>query len=352
MSELTQESPQRRSLERLARFLAETKENRWTVELLEDGAWPKAPYRMTERMLHALRAAIGSGRALLVKGEPGAGKSHLARAAATICERDFIATVVQPNTEYEDLLWRIDHVERLGEAQRLGARAGERQRANGEAGTVDEAHSPVDSLAIERFVRPGPLWFAFDPLGEHLPEPSRDVARGRITRSRGSSDSTESRRGTVLLVDEIDKADASLCNGLLEALGNGGFDVPFATGSVRCADDALPLIVLTSNDLRALPTAFLRRCVVLDLPIREEEELLEWLVTLGRTHFGAEISAPTLKSAAQRIVSERDSHSAVRAGAAEYLDLLRAIARHGFGGDESAEGELLDAIAAFFHKSD
>jgi len=346
MSRTTQVGVQGQSLEKLERFLADTAKNDWTVTLPEDKPWPNVPYRLDARMVHALRAAVGSGRALLVKGEPGAGKSHLARAAATICDRNFIATVVQPNTEYEDLLWRIDHIERLGEAQRLGARGAACPEAGDNVAAASRNPSPLDSLAIERFVRAGPLWFAFDPLGEKLPEPSRAAARERITQSMDSS------RGTVLLVDEIDKAGASLCNGLLEALGNGGFEVPFASGNVSCEDDSLPLIVLTSNDLRALPAAFVRRCVVLDLPVREGDKLQAWLITLGETHFGDDVSPSTIERAAQQIVDKRDPRSTIRGGVAEYLDLLRAIARHGHVGNEIAEGELLDAIAPFFMKSD
>jgi len=289
-------------------------------------------------MLNAMRAAVGAGRPLLVEGEPGAGKSHFARAAASLCNRHFMSVVIQPNTEYEELLWTVDHTERLGRAHRP------------DPVPIAGDDFTGDPLDIRRFVCPGPLWYAFDFYGPKPPNRSQ-------FRQLESDDSKLVGNGVVLLIDEIDKADASLCNGLLEAFGNGGFEVPLLAQSVRCPPDRAPLIVLTSNRTRTLPAAFLRRCVIHRIVLPEGEALVEHLVALGEVQFAEDRQGPllhdsTLREAAKQIVRDRQvsgAESQVRAGVAEYLDLLRAIDEHALPG-ASEQSALLRDIAAFFHK--
>src|SRR5512145_637776 len=71
--------------------------------------------------IHAVNAALAARRPLLVRGEPGTGKSQLARAAAVAMNRPFLSHVVDSRTTAEDLLWRFDAVGRLAEAQLAGA---------------------------------------------------------------------------------------------------------------------------------------------------------------------------------------------------------------------------------------
>ncbi|WP_300327634.1 hypothetical protein [Accumulibacter sp.] len=84
----------------------------------------------------------------------------------------------------------------------------------------------------------------------------------------------------MLLIDEIDKAEADLPNGLLEALGNGRFSVPpLARAVARPAGAPVPLVIVTSNEERELPAAFLRRCLVLTLRLpKAHGELIAYLV--------------------------------------------------------------------------
>ena len=91
----------------------------------------------------------------------------------------------------------------------------------------------------------------------------------------------------MLLIDEIDKADTDLPNSLLETLGNGDFTVPYIGTSVRqSAGIAPPLVLITTNEERELPDAFLRRCMVLQLSLPEEDRvLLDFLCERGRIHF-------------------------------------------------------------------
>ena len=125
-------------------------------------------------------------------------------------------------------------------------------------------------------------------------------------------------------------------NGLLEALGNGRFTVGL-TGEVveRQGQQPAPLVIITTNDERELPAAFLRRCLVLTLALPKGSALVDHLVKLGRLHFPALAQAhdKVLKSAAEMLVDDRQQAydaGVYQPGPAEYLDLLRAMV--GLGG--------------------
>ena len=98
-----------------------------------------------EESIWALNAAIAARRPLLVRGEPGVGKTQLARAAAVITKRLFVSYVVDSQTQSRDLLWEFDAVQRLAEAQLLGTLRG-------------PPDSVGDALAVEKFIKPGPVW--------------------------------------------------------------------------------------------------------------------------------------------------------------------------------------------------
>ncbi len=119
------------------------------IPLERQGTWPATRYLLEQPAADAMIAAIASGKPLLVRGEPGVGKSQLARAAAAILDRPFIFEVVQPDSEYTDLLWRIDHTKRLADAQMAGRRP---------VASDGEKESPllrnVDNIA--HYIGPGP----------------------------------------------------------------------------------------------------------------------------------------------------------------------------------------------------
>lgn len=272
------------------------------ISLPPCGAWPAAWHLLRRHERDALRAALLSGRPLLVRGEPGVGKSQLARAAAELYGRRFLSVVIQPNTEYEDLLWAVDHTARLAVAQ---------------AGPDD-----LSALDTERFVRAGPLWWALDPYGAEAPE------RAGLYRPFDYEGMPDWSAGAVLLVDEIDKADVAVADGLLEALGNGAFSVPPLRKDVVSPDQyPPPLVVFTSNDARSLSPAFVRRCVVLRLEL--PENIVEHLVEVGRCVVGEgadRLDDDLLVEAARQIERDRREHPALpKAGQAEYLDLLRVL---------------------------
>jgi len=289
------------------------------IELPATGSWPASRHRFDDEQVRALRAAEAAGRPLLVRGDPGTGKSQLAHAAAAATRRLFLSVVVDARSEASDLLWRFDAVARLADAHLAAVRGS----------TV-----PAD-LNAARYIEPGALWWAFDWAGA--------AAQLAATRAGGIAPETPDgewtpARGTVLLIDEIDKAEADLPNGLLEALGNGRFSVPpLARAVARPAGAPAPLVIVTSNEERELPAAFLRRCLVLTLRLpKAHGELIAYLVERGALHFPALHKAhpSALTQAAEQLLADRRraSENGVYApGLAEYLDLLRVLER--IGGD-------------------
>ena len=118
-----------------------------SVPLPEYGSWPESIHQFDAKSINALKAALAAQRPLLLRGEPGTGKSQLARAAAVALNRLFVYEVVNAHTESQDLLWRFDAVGRLAEAQTL----------QGQNCSEDKLKQTLDS---KRYISPGPLWWA------------------------------------------------------------------------------------------------------------------------------------------------------------------------------------------------
>lgn len=277
------------------------------------------------REIHAINAAMAAGRPLLVRGEPGVGKSQLARAAAKALGRAFVKHVVDAHTESRDLMWTFDAVKRLAEAQLAGA-------------LRDDVVAARMELAMDRFLHPGPLWWAFDWQSAGC------QARTAGVEPPAQRDGGAWENGSVLLLDEIDKAEAEVPNGLLDALGAREF-TPLGGAPVRI-NGAAPLVVITTNEERVLPDAFLRRCLVLHLGLpTKEDELIAFLVGRGRAHF-PDLSLKLLRKAAGLLHTDRAE--AIRRnqrpypGQAEYLDLLRAV--RGLAGGTREGMRLLEVM--------
>jgi len=290
------------------------------------GAWGTAVHCFEPKQANALIAALAANRPLLVRGEPGVGKSQLARAAAAVLGRRFVPAVVQPDSEYADLLWSVDHTRRLADAQ-LAAHTGKTDRLD----------------KMENYVGPGPLWWAFawqdaqdqyDRCPHNYCPPADDTAPNPIE------------TGVVLLIDEIDKADISLANGLLEVLGNGAFAVPLLDKTVVPVGRP-PLVMITSNDIRELPPALVRRCVVLELNL--PEALHSYMVRIGAAHF-RDLDKGVLAEAAGQILEDREAcRELPKTGLAEYLDLLRAL--NGAAADKAGQLKWLKRLGGYFCKS-
>ena len=166
-----------------------------------------AGYVATEDLTMAVNAAVTLQRPLLVKGEPGTGKTELARQVAAALEMPLIEWHVKSTTKAQQGLYEYDAVSRLRDSQL------------GEARVHD----------VKNYIRKGKLWQAFE-------------AEGRV----------------VLLIDEIDKADIEFPNDLLQELDRMEFHV-YETGETVRARQR-PVVIITSNNEKELPDAFLRRC--------------------------------------------------------------------------------------------
>jgi hypothetical protein len=119
------------------------------ITLPQRGSWPATVHRFDETSAWAVRAALAAQRPLLVRGEPGSGKSQLARAAAEVLGRLFVAEVVHARSESQDLQWRFDALGRLGDAQAMGA--GHR--------SPEEVRRRLDQ---RNYLSPGALWWVFN----------------------------------------------------------------------------------------------------------------------------------------------------------------------------------------------
>jgi MoxR-like ATPase len=319
------------------------------LSLREDDALPAGAHLLSRDEVDALRAALAMGRPLLVRGEPGAGKTQLARAAAVALGRALVTQVVDEATEVRDLCYRVDLVRRLADAQ-LQGRGGE-----GPPG----ADNPRD---IARYVERGALWWGLRWAAEsaaqaHAGAPAVTApASGLCARHYATS----AQNGVVVLLDEVDKAERGVLNGLLEVLGEGRFTGPDGV-TVRAEGDRRPLVLLTTNEERPLPDPLLRRCLVLrvELPPAKAfaiddaeaiaaDPLVGYLWQRSAWLPGAEAAPAVVVGAAVLIARARAvaAPGAYRPGLAEHVDLVRAALELG-GGDAVAALEALGAVAPF-----
>lgn len=326
----------------------------------------KLHHIFNEEDCYALWAAYSAGRPLLVRGQPGTGKSQMARAIAEQLGWAFVSEVVRGNTELSDLHWHYDAIGRLGEAQARGMPAGQ---------TSNKPEKDRDRLDPVNFLAPGAFWWAYNwqtaqdqckVCTTHLrPEPETPDAK-----HQQSNNWHPETGGVVLLLDEIDKAEPDLPNGLLETLGQYQFSVPYIDHPEQqnqpinpvTADQSRLLVIITTNEERELPKAFVRRCFVHTLTMEESTEPVnpdvekgvekrhEWLMERGRLHFGAQIDEAVYQLAATLLWDDRDAkpHSPYQPGLAEYIDLLNAVKEL----SHQEQRERLQKIAAYALKKE
>ncbi|WP_085317725.1 AAA family ATPase [Derxia lacustris] len=314
-------------------------------ELPEDDRFPQAWHAWGADETRALTLAWASLRPLLVRGEAGSGKSQIARAAAHLFGVPLFVEVIHPRFEASDLKYREDVVRRLAHAQTIGA-----------IRSVDvNPDKLVDWLKTEldpsEFSSEGAIWSAMK-----APVPVDGEGRPRPAEWPRS----------VVLIDEIDKADADVPNALLDVLGNRSFKVPWLSKQVSC-ESHYPLVIVTTNEDRELPAAFVRRCMALNVKpaSNTRQDFVQWLVDRARAHrplrvFDVAAAVPegdaaqakpatVLELAAVQTWADRQTalHDGLpTVGLAEYLDLLYGLLRLS-SGDVVRAVVLLRELSAY-----
>jgi MoxR-like ATPase len=169
---------------------------------------------------------------------------------------------------------------------------------------------------------PRELWWALDPEGAHVANTSALPGSNGETLYKKE---TDTKKGCVLLIDEIDKADSDVPNSLLDVLDKKRFFVPM-TGRWIAAQQHRPvLVILTTNGERNLPAAFLRRCVIHRMHLKEP---LKDMMQRARAHFSEEqIGDVPLAKAVNQILIDRaaQANTGYQTGVSELIDLLGAL---------------------------
>ncbi|SIO41270.1 AAA family ATPase [Halodesulfovibrio marinisediminis] len=284
-------------------------------------------YFWEDDVLRTVKAAIVAKRPLLIRGEPGIGKSSLARAAALKFNRYYISTVVTSKTEANDLLWYYDGVQRLSDAQIQCA------FELVEDGSHTLLSRKNDMLASKNYVTPGVLWWAYQPFDAltRIEKCSSACLPSSATLNElRILDRQNSKKGWVVLIDEIDKADSDVPDSLLEAFSENQFTVPYLNEPV-CLDSSIeqPLVIVTTNEERQLSAAFLRRCFVLEMKLPDGDAGIQWLLDRATVYNNFGLSNDELYRVASIIIEDRQIYRANhRPGLSEFLDLAQLLAAY------------------------
>ena len=225
-------------------------------------------YISTKDLTIAVNAAITLERPLLVKGEPGTGKTELAKQVATSLGLEIFEWSIKSTTRAQQGLYEYDAVSRLRDSQ------------IGDKNVSD----------IKRYIKKGKIWNAF-----------------------------VSKTKSVLLIDEIDKADVEFPNDLLQELDKMEFFV-YETGEVIKSKNR-PIVIITSNNEKELPDAFLRRCFFHYIQFPDKETLIK----IVNVHF-PNIKKNLLDRALQRFFEIRETPGLKKKpSTSEVLDWLKLL---------------------------
>ncbi|MGB0561995.1 MAG: AAA family ATPase [Spirulinaceae cyanobacterium] len=240
---------------------------------------PLRAYFPSADLIEAVNLALLLERPLLLKGEPGCGKTQLAHAVAYELQLPFYTWPIKSISRAQDGLYTYDAVRRLRDAQLAQFQS-------------DEEREQLNQL--DHYIRYGPLGEAFD-----------------------------SEKKAIVLIDEIDKADIDFPNDLLTELDEQCFHIPELKQDVVA--NVPPLVIITSNDEKDLPDAFLRRCLFHYVEFPDQERLSQILLAL----FPA-IAPELLTQALTRFTELRqqmERQSGKKVSTSELIDWVRVLQR-------------------------
>ncbi len=205
------------------------------------------PYDAGDELIEVVNLAIELGMPLLLEGEPGCGKSRLAH--ALVYEFNYrqesnpikyYEWIVQSTSKAEDSLYQYDYIGRLQAAQISGILSQKE---------IEESSSEPKNPATSKD------WVDLQALGKAFKQ------------------SQDKQEQSVVLIDEIDKADRDFPNDLLLAIESRRFFIKETGALIQANDQAFPLIIITSNQEKNLPNAFLRRCIYHYIELPNQERL-------------------------------------------------------------------------------
>ncbi|HYE67654.1 MAG TPA: MoxR family ATPase [Anaerovoracaceae bacterium] len=234
-------------------------------------------YVVSDELMHAVNVSIALQKPLLIKGEPGTGKTMLAESISQALNKDLIIWNIKSTTKAQDGLYVYDTVQRLYDSQ------------FGEGNVAD----------IKKYIKLGKLGEAF-----------------------------ASEEQVVLLIDEIDKADLEFPNDLLWELDKMEFYINETKETIRTKHR--PIVIITSNAEKELPDAFLRRCIFHYIEFPNAEKMEE----IVRVHYG-DVEEKLLSQAMEAFYWIRDMKEIQKKpSTSELLDWLQALMLSGISLDK------------------
>lgn len=225
-------------------------------------------YVVSDELMHAVNVAIALQKPLLIKGEPGTGKTMLAQSISQALNKNLIAWNIKSTTKAQEGLYVYDTVQRLYDSQ------------FGEGDVSD----------IKKYIKLGKLGEAFT-----------------------------SEEQAVLLIDEIDKADLEFPNDLLWELDKMEFYITETKENIKAIHR--PIVIITSNAEKELPDAFLRRCIFHYIEFPDPQKMEE----IVKVHFG-DVEKKLLSQAMETFYWIRDlKEIQKKPSTSELLDWLQAL---------------------------